>query len=243
MGRRGRPGPALTAIVLDEIPSTSDWLLRRAGDYAEGQWVRARRQTAGRGRQGRSWAMAEGNLAASGLVRLRAGDPPAEQLGFVAGVALFETCARHADPALLQLKWPNDLMLHGAKLAGILLEREGDCVVVGIGVNLARAPRVPGRPTAALPPPPPDPDHFLAALAGAFGEELAAWRADSFAPVAERWRARATPPGTALVLGDGREAAFDHLAGDGALVVRTATGPLVIRAGDVMLAPARGEPC
>lgn len=226
----------MTPIILDEVSSTSDWLLGRADSLPDGQWVRARRQSAGRGRQGRAWAMAEGNLAASGLVRLRSSDPPAEQLGFVAGVALHATCARHVAPALLQLKWPNDLLLHGAKLAGILLERQGDAVVVGVGVNLARAPVVPGRPTAALPPPPPDPDQFLAAFLAAFATELACWRAEGFAPIAERWRARATPPGTPLRLGDGRDVVLDHLAADGALVVRTGTGQETIRAGDVLLA-------
>ncbi len=226
----------MTPIVLDEVASTSDWLLARAETLADGQWVRARRQTAGRGRQGRPWATAEGNLAASGLVRLRASDPPGEQLGFVAGVALFETCARHVAPALLQLKWPNDLMLHGAKLAGILLERTGSAVVVGIGVNLARAPAVPGRTTAALPHPAPDPDSFLAALIAAFAQELGLWRQSGFGPVAERWRARATQPGTRLLLGDGRAAVFEGLAEDGALMVRTEQGPERLRAGDVMLA-------
>jgi BirA family biotin operon repressor/biotin-[acetyl-CoA-carboxylase] ligase len=94
---------------------------------------------------------------------------------------------------------------------------------------------VPGRPTAALPAPAPDPDRFLAELVDAFAAELACWRQHGFAPVAERWRARATPPGTALRLGDGREVVFDHLAADGALVVRTAAGRETIRAGDVML--------
>lgn len=226
----------MTPIILDEVASTSDWVLAHARELEDGQWVRARRQSAGRGRQGKSWIMAEGNLAASCLVRLRAEDPPAEQMGFVAGVALFEVAARHAEPALLHLKWPNDLMLHGAKLAGILLDRTGDSVVVGIGVNLARAPVVPGQPTAAFAPPAPDPDMFLEELAVAFAGELAEWRAHGFAPVADRWRARATPPGTALVLGDGRDAVFDQLAADGALVVRTASGLETIRAGDVALA-------
>ncbi|MFN7173871.1 MAG: hypothetical protein ACK4MT_04065, partial [Thermaurantiacus tibetensis] len=117
-------------IVLDETPSTSDWLLARVAELPDGTWVRARRQTAGRGRQGRPWQMAEGNLAASGLVRLRPGDPPAEQLGFVAGVALHRVASAHAPEAGILLKWPNDLLLRGAKLAGILLDRAGDHVVV-----------------------------------------------------------------------------------------------------------------
>ncbi|WP_448582934.1 biotin--[acetyl-CoA-carboxylase] ligase [Thermaurantiacus sp.] len=225
----------MTAIVLDEVASTNDWLLARADSLPDGQWVRARRQSAGRGRQGRPWVSPEGNLAASGLVRLRPGDPPAEQIGFAAGVALYETCARHANAQLLQLKWPNDLLLHDAKLAGLLLERSGSVVVVGVGVNLAQAPVVPGRPTAALPPPAPDPDSFLAVLADSFAAELALWRAAGFAPLAERWQVRATPPGTALRLGDGRDVVFDHLAADGALVIRTTAGSETIRAGDVML--------
>ncbi|MFQ3666989.1 MAG: biotin--[acetyl-CoA-carboxylase] ligase, partial [Sphingomonadaceae bacterium] len=74
-------------IVLSEVTSTSDWILARAGELPDGTWVRAERQTAGRGRQGRGWTTLPGNLAASGLVKLRPCDGPAEQIGFAAGVA------------------------------------------------------------------------------------------------------------------------------------------------------------
>ncbi|WP_194743829.1 biotin--[acetyl-CoA-carboxylase] ligase [Thermaurantiacus tibetensis] len=222
-------------IVLDETPSTSDWLLARVAELPDGTWVRARRQTAGRGRQGRPWQMAEGNLAASGLVRLRPGDPPAEQLGFVAGVALHRVASAHAPEAGILLKWPNDLLLRGAKLAGILLDRAGDHVVVGIGVNLAQAPDVSGRATAAFPPPPPDPDRFLAELAEAFADSLGLWRVEGFAPIAAAWRARSLPPGTPIRLGDGRRATLEDLADDGALRVRTAEGVESLRAGDIFL--------
>ena len=118
---------------------------------AEGHWLVADRQSAGRGRQGREWFDGFGNFMGSTVVHLRAGDPLAPTLALVAGLAAYQAVLPHCpDPVPLRLKWPNDLMFAGAKLAGILLEREGDSVIVGIGVNLAIAPQVPGRETLAL---------------------------------------------------------------------------------------------
>ncbi|MFN2260234.1 MAG: biotin--[acetyl-CoA-carboxylase] ligase, partial [Parasphingopyxis sp.] len=129
-------------ITIAETGSTNDDLkeLAREG-AAEGLWLRAERQTRGKGRRGRSWDSPAGNLYASTLVRLRDGDPAAASLALVAGVALWDALAGAlGDAQGLQLKWPNDLLLGGAKLAGILLEREGEAVIVGCGVNLARHP-------------------------------------------------------------------------------------------------------
>ena len=86
---------------------------------------------------GRAWESPAGNHYASGLVRLRPGDPDAATLALVAAVALYDTVVLWADAAAIRLKWPNDLLVAGAKLSGILLERTGDAVVIGFGVNLA----------------------------------------------------------------------------------------------------------
>ncbi len=141
----------------------------RAGErVAEGDWLVADRQTAGRGRQGRAWSDGAGNFMGSTVVRPGPHDPPPPTLALLAGVALHETVITVlADPSRLSLKWPNDLLVGRAKLAGILLEREGEAVVVGIGVNLAAAPTVEGRETVALTAfgPAPDRDHFAKALA------------------------------------------------------------------------------
>ncbi|MFQ3666110.1 MAG: biotin--[acetyl-CoA-carboxylase] ligase, partial [Sphingomonadaceae bacterium] len=217
-------------------------ILARAGELPDGTWVRAERQTAGRGRQGRGWTTLPGNLAASGLVKLRPGDGPAEQIGFAAGVALHETLLPAAGAESLLLKWPNDLLLGQGKLAGILLERQGDAIVVGVGANLASAPEVPGRKTAALPPPPPAPDAVLAMLASRLAHWLDAWRTAGFEAVRAQWCRRAHPPGTLLhVAGppavSGR---FRDLGPDGALQLDTPGGPMTIRAGDVLLAEPEG---
>src|SRR3546814_18305725 len=81
------------------------------------------------------------DVCSSDLIRLRGGDPPAQQLGFVAALALHRALSAWAPAARLSLKWPNDLLMDGAKLSGILLEREGDAVIAGFGVNLAHHPK------------------------------------------------------------------------------------------------------
>lgn len=219
--------------------------LARDGAGEDGLWLRAQRQTAGRGRQGRAWESPEGNLFASTLVRLSPGEPPAPTLALVAAVALDEA-VRLAIPAerarRLALKWPNDLLMAGAKLSGILLERAGDWVVIGIGVNIAHHPDLPDRRTTSLCAEGAtlDAGAFLASLAAQFGAWLTLWRTHGLAPVVARWRERAHPPGTPLVawLPDGEEVpgAFETLDADGALVLRLAGGATrVIHAGDVFL--------
>ena len=167
----------------------------------EGTWLRAERQTGGRGRQGRGWQSPPGNLYASTLVRLAPGDPAAPTLALVGAVALHEVAAAFAPGANFVVKWPNDLLAAGAKLAGILLEREGDAVVVGFGVNLAHFPTGLERPAtslAALAGAAPDPATFLDALASAFARWLGRWRSEGLAPIRRQWLAVAHPPGTAL---------------------------------------------
>ena len=109
---------------------------------AEGDWLVSLDQTAGRGRQGRAWLSLPGNFYGSTLVTLRSGDPAPQTLSLAAGLALIEGIDVTVPGQPLLLKWPNDLMLGGKKLAGILLERSGDRVAVGFGVNLAAAPQL-----------------------------------------------------------------------------------------------------
>ena len=225
-----------------ETASTNDdvAVLARAG-AAEGLWLRAERQTAGRGRQGRDWVSPVGNLHASTLVRLQPHDPPAPTLALVAAVALQE--AAEAFGAAPQIKWPNDLLIDGAKLSGILLERADDAVVVGAGVNLAHHPEDIDRPAtsiAALTGNAPDPDVFLLTLAESFVRWLYRWRADGLAPVRARWLEKAHPIGSALTarLPDGSsiDGLFDGLDATGALRLRLADGSVhVIHAADVFL--------
>jgi len=218
--------------------------LARAGE-PEGSWLAAETQTAGRGRQGRPWTSPPGNLHASTLVRLRETDPPPPALALVAGVALEQVLAPLAPGKGVCLKWPNDVLLGGAKLAGILLEREGDAVVVGFGANLAHAPDLPDRPTASLAAATghaPSPADLLAELEPVFAYWLGRWRGGGrLDPVRTRWLERAHHLGAALsvrVAGDHRlDGLFDGLDGQGALRLRLADGTTrVIHAGDVSLA-------
>jgi BirA family biotin operon repressor/biotin-[acetyl-CoA-carboxylase] ligase len=207
----------------------------------EGAWLVADRQTAGRGRLGRSWIDGAGNFMGSTVVHLRQGDPSPDTLALVAGLALYEVITPLVDGALL--KWPNDLLIGGAKLAGILLERAGNTVIVGIGVNLAQAPELSDRRTVALA----DlgfaieRDAFAADLARRFAEDLDRWRSYGLAPVIRRWEAAGHPLGTALSLdepdGSRLAGAFAGLTEAGALQLRLADGSLrVIHAGEVRIA-------
>ncbi|PXA87534.1 biotin--[acetyl-CoA-carboxylase] ligase [Nostoc sp. 3335mG] len=222
--------------------STNDEMLALAQVGApEGVWVRAEQQRGGRGRQGRAWVSPPGNLYGSVLVRLQPHDPPAPSLALVAAVAVAE--AVEAFGATAQIKWPNDLLIDGAKLSGILLERADDAVVVGIGVNLAHHPEDVDRPAtslAAILGHAPEPDTFITALAESFARWLYRWRAEGLAPVRARWLEKAHPIGTALTarLPDGTslDGLFDGLDAMGALRLRLADGEVhVIHAADVFL--------
>jgi BirA family biotin operon repressor/biotin-[acetyl-CoA-carboxylase] ligase len=213
--------------------------LARGGTH-EGVWLRAERQSAGKGRQGRAWESPAGNLYISTLIRLRPSDPPAATLALVAAVALEEAVRTFGVSAIL--KWPNDLLVEGAKLSGILLERTEDAVVIGLGVNLAHCPEGLDRAATSMRVygPAPDPQIFAETLAESFGRWVARWRGEGLAPVRERWLARAHPAGTALTarLADGSavDGLFDGLTRDGALILRLADGTQrVIHAGDVFL--------
>lgn len=230
--------------TVPETGSTNADLLdaARAG-ATEGIWLRAERQTAGRGRLGRAWQSAEGNLHASTLVRLRATDPPAATLALVAAVALAETAGVYLpDTVPRTLKWPNDLLVDGAKLSGILLERSDEAVVIGIGANLAHHPDVSDRATTSLREYGADvsPAAFLETFAEIFSLWLARWRGEGIAPVRARWLAHAHPIGTALTVRLPDQTALDGLfAGldaDGALILRLGGATRrVIHAGDVFL--------
>jgi len=226
-----------TIRTLPETASTNDDVATLARDGApEGLWLRAERQTGGKGRQGRAWQSPPGNLYASTLVRIGPADPPAPTLALVAAVALHEVVAIYAPST--QIKWPNDLVFGNAKLAGILLERHGDAVVIGFGVNLAAYPEGLDRPVTSLSDlagMAPEPGAFAEILAESFARWLGRWRAEGLAPVRRAWLAAAHPPGTALSTTEG-EGLFDGIDEIGALRLRLADGSLrLIHAGDIFL--------
>jgi BirA family biotin operon repressor/biotin-[acetyl-CoA-carboxylase] ligase len=226
-------------LTVPETGSTNDDVLAMARQgEPEGTWLRAERQSGGRGRQGRGWHSPEGNLYASTLVRLLPGDPPPPTLALVAAVALQEVLSAYAPTHRISIKWPNDLLAEREKISGILLEREAEAVVIGIGVNLACQPEGLDRPVtclAALTGAAPDPASFLEVLAESFARWLARWRGEGVAPIRAAWLAAAHPIGTALATSAG-EGLFDGLDETGALRLRLADGTYrVIHAGDVFL--------
>jgi BirA family transcriptional regulator, biotin operon repressor / biotin---[acetyl-CoA-carboxylase] ligase len=224
---------------LETVGSTNDWLLEKAPDLLDGHWVIADRQTAGRGRRGRAWSDGAGNLMASVLVR---SGGAVQQLSFVAALAL-RAALVGSDPALagrLRLKWPNDVLLDGGKFAGILLERAGDGLVIGFGVNIVSHPQVSERPATSLAAAgalTPAPRALLEALRATFAVFRAQWADGGFEPIRTQWLAHAGGLGDRIAarLGDETlEGRFDGLQPDGALALRLDDGTLrPVHAGEI----------
>lgn len=230
--------------VTGETGSTNEDMksLALAGE-PEGAWLRAEAQTSGKGRMGRVWQGEAGNLYASTLVRIAPLDPPAHSLALVMAVAVHEALSDFVGAAVLNLKWPNDVMARNAKLCGMLLERVGDAIILGIGVNIVSAPALPDRETICLRDlgaASCDAAHVLERIAEHFANGLGRWRTYGLESVIRAWRARGHPQGTVLAaeLPDGERISgtFEGLDADGALILRLADGARrVIHAGDVFL--------
>ncbi|MGQ3099655.1 MAG: biotin--[acetyl-CoA-carboxylase] ligase [Alphaproteobacteria bacterium HGW-Alphaproteobacteria-17] len=244
-------GGAVLIPLIERVQQTgstnADLLARLSGGehVGEGHWLVADRQTAGRGRLGRNWNDGQGNFMGSTVVHLTVGDPPASTLALVAGVALAKTVAALAPQVATQLKWPNDLLVGSAKCAGILMERAGNSVVIGIGVNLVSAPQLPDRPTSTLAGEgtPIDRDHFARALGIGMIDALWTWRHEGTASIVRAWLPLAHPLGTPLRVSEqGIDGLFEGLADDGALRLRRADGEtMLVHAGDVELRRPVGE--
>ena len=205
----------------------------------EGDWLVALEQQSGKGRQGREWRSVRGNFFGSTVVRLRRNDPPAHTLSLAAGLALVEAIDVAVSGQALMLKWPNDVLLHGRKLAGILLERSADRVAVGFGINLASAPELDDRQAASLGGGI-APEAFAPLLAASFARLLELWRSTESSALVRAWQERAHLPGTRLTVHTGKdETASGRFAGlepDGALRLMLDSGEIeVVRAGDVAL--------
>lgn len=180
-----------------------------------------------------------GNFFGSTLILVRSGDPPAPSLSLVAGLALIEAIDVAIPAQPLMLKWPNDVLLLGKKLAGILLERHGDRIAIGFGVNLAGAPELDGRQAASLSGEL-TPQAFAPLLAASFARLVHLWRVSDPGLLVQAWLARAHPLGTMLKVHASADAIvagrFDGLERDGALRLRREDGSLeLVRAGDVEL--------
>jgi BirA family biotin operon repressor/biotin-[acetyl-CoA-carboxylase] ligase len=218
----------------DELPSTSDLVRQRAQrGEAEGLVVVAGRQTAGRGRHGRGWSSPAGNLYLSLLLRPDVPAAAAGGLALVAGLALAEACVSlGVPPRLLQLKWPNDLVLGTAKVAGILLEAETEgtqqigWVSIGIGVNVAQAPEVAGRASAALEDmlPGVTPGRLQEHLLQRLSSNYDSWRQYGMTSIVQAWADHALEPGTPILVKPGKDILSGRYVGidmDGALLVDT----------------------
>lgn len=226
----------------ETLLSTSDLCrtLSEAGE-PEGLAILARRQTAGRGSRGRDWISDDGNLSLSLLLRPR--DPPrdAGHWALLAGVAVAESL----DRAGVALKWPNDVLLHGAKLGGILIDCATDpagdlaWLVIGIGLNLAAAPILADRTAASL-----SDGTTPEALATRIMARIDHWRRirllEGWHPIRTAWLSHALPVGTAMTLRQGSATvagAFQGLAEDGGLLLQTGGRVHSFASGEIWLSP------
>jgi len=240
-------------LTFDDIDSTNAEARRRAGAGETGPlWIAARRQTGGRGRRGRPWETGVGNLAATLLITTTKPPLEAAQVAFVAAMAVADLAAAYADPSLVTVKWPNDVLIGGRKVAGILVESgalgEGRLWLgVGVGVNLATPPVAAERPATSfaqhLVPPqiqPPSPEAALIELASAFDLWTDLWNTAGFGFIAQAWTARAHGlgrPCSARLERETLEGVALGLDADGALRLRLADGSIRrVTAGDVFFA-------
>lgn len=229
-----------TLVALDSVGSTNDEAAQLAdAGAAEGTVVWAREQTGGRGRRGRHWASPVGNLYSSTILRPDCAAPRAAELGFVAALAVADIV-----PAgrAVRVKWPNDVLVDGGKIAGILLESaiaqtgRVEHVVAGVGINVGFAPQLPEMryPGAALGG---SVEAALEKFTNALAARLVEWRRDGFETVRAAWLAKAGPIGAEVDVRLGEELVSGRFAGldrEGALLLDTTTGPRKIVSGELL---------
>ena len=244
----------LKRIILDRVDTTNLYLERQlaSGDLTE-RWCLAHQQTAGVGRRGRAWVSDAGNFTASCLVfpALEIKDMP--NVSFAAALGLREALIACGVPSeKISLKWPNDVLLKGRKLSGILLQsvRYGSQtgIIIGIGVNLATAPNETEIEQGATPPIAlasvqenvPTPIDFLDALEPCFLSWVRTLEQEGFAPLRTQWLAHAKGVGAPIIarLPDREERGiFEDLDPTGALLLRTSKGVLALSAADIYFGP------
>ncbi len=245
MNREATDLAGVRHIAFDSLGSTNAEALARARAGERGPlWITAAVQETGRGRRGREWASPAGNLYSSLLLTDPAPQAIAAQLSFVAALALHDAvadCAPQLGP-LLAVKWPNDVLLGGAKIAGILIEAESGrpfAAVIGMGVNCASHPGDTAWPATDLKTAGAHvtPEALLQALAEAMQTRLAQWdRGQGFAAIRGAWLRRAAGLGQDIrVRLPEREFSgiFDGLDEAGRLLVRGEDGTTAVTAGEV----------
>jgi BirA family biotin operon repressor/biotin-[acetyl-CoA-carboxylase] ligase len=226
--------------LFDELGSTSDHCVAAAKSGApEGLAVQALRQTAGRGSRGRAWQAPEGNLNLSVLLRPSRSASESGLFSLLTGVAVAEALEALGAPPTM-LKWPNDILLNGEKLAGILIDaaprdQKIDWLVIGIGINLAQAPSIPGRATTSLAV------HGLQispqAAAAAMLESLSRWHDASGENIQKSWLAQGHKIGTSIEIQGAtpRIGTFAGLSPSGELLLAANDRIERISTGDILL--------
>ena len=246
------PSSPLRLLRYDTLGSTNDEAKRLAEAGAE-EWtaVYAREQTAGRGRGGNAFVSPPGNLYLSVILRPARSASAAAQLGFAAALAVGEAVFRRLPPGRdLRYKWPNDVLVDGRKLSGILLEsaaaQDGTLawLVIGIGVNVASHPMGASWPATSLRfsgAEAVDLENLLSDIVVALQSETDRWLREGFAPLRAAWLARAYGLGGTVgvrLLRERLSGRFVDLDHDGVLLLETAEGPRRIAAGEIFQAAA-----
>ncbi|MDG1067510.1 MAG: biotin--[acetyl-CoA-carboxylase] ligase [Sulfitobacter sp.] len=232
-------------LVFDSLDSTLSEAARLAPTLNGPTWILALEQTAARGRRGRHWATPRGNFAATLIMQRR--EPPgvAALRSFVTSLALYRSFVAvtgRADD--FALKWPNDVLLKGGKVAGILLESIGEHLVIGIGVNLSHAPDAGQLEARALRPMSLAGDLgldvaaevFLDVLAGEYAALEDQFTTHGFAPIRRDWLTHAARLGeviTARTMRDEIIGTFEDVDEAGSLILKTSEGRVAITAADV----------
>ena len=235
--------PLYRLVSRDTVESTNNEVKRLAADGDADEWtlVWARTQTAGRGRLGRSWESPEGNLYCSLLLKPACPPGQAAEIGFVAGLAVYDAIGSLVQPGLeAWCKWPNDVLLGDAKVAGILLETLGsDSLVVGIGINVAHYPEATDFPATSLSEQGSSEvtvEDMLEAFSRHFLTWYNRWRDEGFAPVRSHWLRRARGLDEEITVrlpGETVTGVFTGLDDDGTLILEGPDGDRRIAAGDV----------
>jgi BirA family biotin operon repressor/biotin-[acetyl-CoA-carboxylase] ligase len=232
-----------TVIHHEMIGSTNDEVRRLAAEGApHGTVVHADEQTAGRGRLAHTWFSPRGNLYLS--VLLRTGLPAARssELSFLAALAVADSVEVLLPRQIRSiLKWPNDVLVNGAKIAGILVEQVDDATIIGIGLNVLQAPSNTAYKTTTIVA-----NGGIASVDGArdillgrLSFHLAEWQSTGFGPIRDQWLGRSYPIGAAIHANVGGQSVTGHFAGldpDGALLLDTAKGRRRIVAGEIATA-------
>ncbi len=243
--------PDYDCLEFDEVDSTSSQARRLTenGSLDRPTWIYAEVQTAGRGRQGRTWSSPKGNLMCS--LAMRSGKPSTAlaQISFVAALAVRDAITRTSPALDPKLKWPNDVLIDGAKVSGILLESfpgpapAETCLVIGIGINLKNHPSDTPYPATDLLEKSGgivEPAQMLAALSETFHERLSHWQDSGFERVRQDWLAQAWNWQNSIRVQLPKEeisGTFSGLDEHGALLLELPSGEIrTITAGDVFFA-------